>query len=179
MRVIAGAFGGRRLHSARVPGLRPTADRVREALFSILGQAVRDARVLDLYAGTGALALEAISRGAAAAVCVERDRRALGALSRNVAELGVADRVRIERGDALDYCRRIPEHQAMFDLVLCDPPYADDLALLGGEILDASWWTRVCVIEHAADRRPPDPARPLERETRRYGDTALTLHWRA
>ena len=177
--MIGGVYGGRRLHSARVPGLRPTADRVREALFSILGDTVLDARVLDLYAGTGALALEAISRGAATAVCVERDRRALGALSRNVAELGVADRVRIERGDALDYCRRIPEDQAMFDLVLCDPPYTDDLAPLGGAVVDASWWTRVCVIEHAVDRPPPDAVRPVERETRRYGDTALTLLWRA
>lgn len=179
MRVIGGVFGGRRLHSARVPGLRPTADRVREALFSILGEAVLEARVLDLYAGTGALALESISRGAATAVCVERDRRALGALSRNLAALDVADRVRIERADALDYCRRIPEDQAMFDLVLCDPPYSDDLAPLTGMVVDAPWWTRVCVIEHAADRPPPDPARPVDRETRRYGDTALTLHWRA
>ena len=178
MRVIAGEFGGRRLASARARGLRPTADRVREALFSILGPMVADARVLDLYAGTGALALEALSRGARSATCVERAPTALAALERNVRDLGLAERVTIVRGDALAHARRLAGETDRFDLVLCDPPYADSQEPLLSAVVGGTWWTTAVVIEHAASR-PPSTPEGLLADTRRYGDTGVTIFRRA
>jgi len=174
VRVIAGEFGGRRLASARAKGLRPTADRVREALFSILGPDVDEARVLDLYAGTGALALEAVSRGAESAVCVERSGAALAALERNVRELGLERRVAIERGDALAYARRLRGGSERFDVVFCDPPYAEPLEPVLDHVVAAGWWTRAAVVEHAAPRRPAPPP-GTEVDTRRYGDTGISI----
>ena len=174
MRVIAGEFGGRRLASARTKGLRPTPDRVREALFSILGRDVEDARVLDLYAGTGALALEAVSRGAESAVCVERSPAALSALERNVRELGLEERVTIERGDALAYARRLRGGSDRFDVVFCDPPYAEPLEPALEDVVGGEWWTRAAVLEHAATRRPTAPP-GTEMDTRRYGDTGISI----
>jgi 16S rRNA (guanine966-N2)-methyltransferase len=178
VRVIAGEFGGRRLASARAKGLRPTADRVREALFSILGADVDDARVLDLYAGTGALALEAVSRGARSAVCVERSAAALAALERNVRDLDLVDRVTIERGDALAYARRLRGETDRFDVVFCDPPYADPLEPVLESVVSERWWTTAAVVEHAAPRQPT--ATPgTEVDTRRYGDTAVSIFRRS
>jgi 16S rRNA (guanine966-N2)-methyltransferase len=127
LRIVAGHFGGRRLVSA--PGTRPTEERVREAIFGRLGTEVEAARVLDLYAGSGALGLEALSRGAKKVVLVERDGRAVGAIEANLAALGAADEV---------WClglaaRRAPavlaEHGEVFDLVLADPPYEESAGL--------------------------------------------------
>jgi 16S rRNA (guanine966-N2)-methyltransferase len=119
VRVVAGEFKGRRLASPprRSAEVRPTSDRAREALFSILGD-VSGARVLDLFAGTGALGIEAVSRGAASAVLVDSDPRLA---RRNVEELGLSERCEVERSDALRYLARAEE---TFDLILCDPPYA-------------------------------------------------------
>lgn len=178
MRVIAGRFGGRRLKSGSVSGLRPTSDRVRESLFAILGRSVVDARVLDLYAGTGALALEALSRGARAATCVERARGSLSALESNVAALGLEERVRIVRDDALSYCRRIDESTGRFEVVFADPPYDSPLEPLVRDVVDRPWWSTVCVIEHAGDHEVPESASDTERDVRRYGDTSLTFLWR-
>ncbi|MGH7543918.1 MAG: 16S rRNA (guanine(966)-N(2))-methyltransferase RsmD [Gemmatimonadota bacterium] len=177
MRVVGGRLGGRRLHAPRGAALRPTSDRVREAIFSILGELVVEARVLDLYAGTGAMAIEAQSRGAREAVCVEKDTAALRALERNVTELGLAGTTRIVRGRALDFCRRIPEDGTRFDVVFCDPPYRDDPAPILDVITASDWWERVWVLEHAAREAPPDL--PEGAETRRWGDTAATFFWRA
>jgi 16S rRNA (guanine966-N2)-methyltransferase len=190
VRVIAGRLGGRRLHAARGRSVRPTADRVRESLFSILGHAVVDARILDLYAGTGALAIEALSRGGRRATCIERDARAIAALERNIAELGLADRVEVARADALDFARRLeggpwlgdPTHQpndgTAYDVVLCDPPYRAPLAPLAEAVLEKRWWKTVAVIEHSSSTEPPAPAPGTRNDTRRYGDTAITLYWR-
>lgn len=174
MRVIAGEFRGRRLASARARDLRPTADRVREALFSILGPAVRGARVLDLYAGTGALALEALSRGARSATCVERSPAALAALERNVRELELGDRVTVVRGDALAYARRLRGEADRFDLVFCDPPYADPSEPILADVAGGTWWTTAAVLEHAATQPPATPE-GLSADTRRYGDTGVTI----
>ncbi len=175
VRVIAGRFGGRRLKSARAPGLRPTSDRVREAVFSVLGADVEGARVLDLYAGTGALGLEALSRGAVRACLVERDRRVAAVLEANVESLGVHDAATIVRADALDYCRRMDDSTDVFDVVFCDPPYAASLEPVWRVLAPAGWWTRVCAIEHAAAAAPR--VAPLGRvlDTRRWGDTAVTF----
>jgi 16S rRNA (guanine966-N2)-methyltransferase len=115
VRVVAGELGGRRLASPRGHSVRPTADRVREALFSILGN-VAGARVLDLFAGTGALAIEALSRGASSAALVDTDLRTA---RRNVDGLGLGERCELVRSDALRHLRR---DEGEYDLVFCDPP---------------------------------------------------------
>ena len=176
MRVIAGQLRGRRLHSARVTGLRPTSDRVRESIFNVLGVAVEGARVLDLYAGTGALAIEALSRGATTATCVERNPRARAALERNVEALDLDERLEIVALDALDYCRQIVEDGVTYDMVFCDPPYATDLEPLVDAVVERDWWTSVCVIEHAANGLLSESAPTVE--TRCYGDTGVTFFWR-
>lgn len=175
--MVAGRLGGRRLHTVRTGRLRPTSERVREAIFSILGDAIEDAVVLDLYAGTGALAIEALSRGARSATCVESDPAALRVMRRNVAELGLEDEVSVRRAAALDFCRRISEDGARFDVVFSDPPYRDDLGPILELIGTATWWTRVWVLEHAS-RRSLLPL-PATAETRRWGDTSATFFWRA
>ena len=172
MRVVAGSLGGRRLASPprRSAAVRPTSDRVREAVFSILGDVV-GAEVLDLYCGTGAMAIEALSRGAARATLVDT-RTALA--RRNVAQLGLGDRSRVVRSDAVAYLRRARES---FDLVFCDPPYrlADRLE---GE-LDSLIPNRLApagrLIVEASTRRPLRLDMPVLVE-RRYGDTMVRIH---
>ena len=123
MRIIAGTARGRKLASPPGERTRPLLDRVREALFSILGDRVDGARVLDLYAGTGSIGLEALSRGAASCVFVERDRSALECLSANVAALGFGERSRIVRGRVEEQLERPPEER--YELVFFDPPYSE------------------------------------------------------
>lgn len=127
MRVVAGEFKGRRLAGPKGGVTRPTSDKVREALFSILGP-VASLRVLDLFAGTGALGIEAISRGAAHVVFVERDNRMRAVLRSNLEVVagddGQTGRATVVAGDALDFLRRATGGD-LFDLVLLDPPYAD------------------------------------------------------
>lgn len=127
MRIIAGTHRGRRLASAP-EGVRPTSDRVRESIFSILGS-VAEARVLDLFAGTGALGLEALSRGAASLVLVDKAQGSLRAIRRNLDEFDdLAARVRVMPGDAIRLIPRLAAEGRTFDLVFVDPPYAADLA---------------------------------------------------
>ncbi len=122
MRIIAGEFRGRRIDAPPGQDTRPMLDRVREAVFSSLGDRVDEAAVLDLFAGTGSLGLEALSRGARSALLVERDARALRHLEANVAALAVEDRARVRRGDALRPTSwGAPEER--FDLIFLDPPY--------------------------------------------------------
>jgi 16S rRNA (guanine966-N2)-methyltransferase len=123
MRIIAGTARGRKLSSPPGERTRPLLDRVREALFSILGARIAGAHVLDLYAGTGSIGLEALSRGAAACVFVERDREALECLKSNVTALGFAERARIVRGRVEDQLLRPPEE--CYDAIFFDPPYAE------------------------------------------------------
>lgn len=178
MRVIAGRLRGRRLHAARGRDVRPTAERVREALFSILGDAVAGSAVLDLFAGTGALSIEALSRGARHATCVERDPRALAVLGRNVDELGLAGRVTIVRADAVDHARRAERSGVAYDIVFCDPPYRLPLEPIGDSVIGAGWWTTAVALEHGSATAPPEAPPGVEADTRRYGDTAITLYVR-
>jgi 16S rRNA (guanine966-N2)-methyltransferase len=167
VRIVAGAFGGRRLV---VPGdarVRPTADRVREAWFSILGPRVVDARVVDLFAGSGALGLEALSRGAREATFVEIAGPSLAAIRANVAALGVESRTRILRQDALRYVDRLPA--GAFDLALADPPYGHAAVDALVERFRAVPFARLLAVEHEASRGFEGC------ETRRYGDTAITF----
>ena len=121
VRIIGGTWRGRKLSVADAPGLRPTPDRIRETLFNWLAPECRDARVLDCFAGSGALGIEALSRGARALVAIERQREALAALRADVARLGI-DSVQIIAGDAL---QAIDGLQQRFDIVFIDPPYAE------------------------------------------------------
>jgi len=174
-RVIAGRYGGRRLQAPSGDVTRPTADRVREALFSILGERVREARVLDLFAGCGALGLEALSRGARAVTFVERAPAALGALRANVAALG-ADAV-VERADAVRWLRGASRGARQYDLVFLDPPYARaaDLGATLSDLLPAVLAPGALVVAEC-DRRSPLELTIAQTDERRYGDTLIRIH---
>lgn len=177
MRVIAGDLKGQRLVAPKGWKVRPTSDRVREAIFSALGERVEGARVLDLYCGTGALAIEALSRGAATAVLVDRDTRpALG----NVQRLGLADRAELVRADVPRWLAQVssPSAAGKFDLVFVDAPYrlADLVARdLSNHLPHLLAEGGRAVIESGA-RRPLqiDSLEPLRR--RRYGAADVSIY---
>ena len=178
MRVVGGRLGGRRLRA--VPGreTRPTSDRVREALFAVLGDRVAGARVLDLFAGTGALAIEALSRGASAAVLVEQAAPAVEVIRANLDALGLAERGRVRRTRAETYLRT--QRDGPFDLVLLDPPYGAPVGLVAGLLgrlaRTALAPGAVVVVEAAARAEaPPWPPGLTPDRPRRYGDTTLHL----
>jgi 16S rRNA (guanine966-N2)-methyltransferase len=167
MRVVAGRYGGRTLKAPRGREVRPTADRVREALFSILGP-LDGVRVLDLFAGTGALGIEALSRGAVACVFVDVDTRPVEA---NLEALGIGAEVR--RGTALSALKAGDQ----YDLVLLDPPYRD-AARLGPQLTEALppvLGASARVVSESDRRHPLDLGLPLLDE-RRYGDTLIRIH---
>ena len=166
-RIIAGEFGGRRLAVPRGNTTRPTADRVREAWMSILGPKLEGAVVLDLFAGSGALGLEAISRGAASTVFVERAVSALDLIRRNIDLLGVADRTRIVRGDAMRFALELGT--GVYDIALADPPYAEDFAERLVQSFRRSPFATILAVEHNVKTRLDGD------DTRRYGDTAITF----
>jgi 16S rRNA (guanine966-N2)-methyltransferase len=172
MRVVAGELGGRTILApdTGTEEVRPTTDRVREALFSMLGD-LAGASVLDLFCGTGALALEALSRGAAEATLVDVDP-ALAA--RNVEALELRDRARVLASDALSFCAR---DEGRYDLVLCDPPYR--LAAALGPELDRALPARLAegarVIVESSPGAPLGLSLPLIRE-RRYGASLIRIH---
>jgi 16S rRNA (guanine966-N2)-methyltransferase len=170
--VVAGVFRGRRLRMPK-SGTRPTADRVREALFSMLGD-LGEARVLDLYAGSGALGIEALSRGAASAVFVERDPRAAAVIERNLAELGLEERVLTD--DALRFLER---GEGVFDVVFCDPPYDSGPRIAGSlaEGLPPLLADNARIVTESDKRTPLELPFPLLKE-RTYGDTRIAIHGR-
>lgn len=168
VRIIGGRWRGTRLAVPASPGLRPSSDRVRETLFNWLQPALPGARVLDLFAGTGALGLEAMSRGAAQAVLVERDPGLAKALGESVARLSASAQVQVVQGDALAWLPRQPDHA--FDLAFVDPPFAQDLwqptlaALLPK--LAAGAWLYVESPPDQVPRLPPGWALHREGRTR-------------
>ncbi len=165
LRIVGGRHRGRILHFPEVRGLRPTADRVRETLFNWLQGEVLGRRVLDLFAGSGALGIEALSRGAAEAVFVERARPAVQALRDNLCLLGLDERARVVAGDARRHLDGSPNP---FDLVFLDPPFADDL--LGGiaqRLEDAGWLADEAWIYLEQDSARPWPELPANWEAHR------------
>jgi 16S rRNA (guanine966-N2)-methyltransferase len=177
MRVIAGRYGGRRLKAPKGRRTRPTSDRVREALFAMLGD-IEDVRVLDLFAGTGALGIEALSRGAGHAVFVESDRGAIEAIETNIAALGLSgEQAQIRREHAEDALKRARKRKETYDLILIDPPYERALEL--GPRLSAALpgvlAPRARVAIESDRRAPLDLGLVLEKE-RRYGDTTIAIH---
>ena len=175
MRIVAGLYGGRRLTAPPGSETRPTSDRVREALFSVLGPSIQGARVLDLFAGSGALGIEALSRGAAHAVFVDRSRKAISAINANLEALSIDAEVRpIEARAAL---RAASARHEAYDLVFLDPPYrrAAELGRELSEGLTAVLAPGARVITESDRRAPLELALPLADE-RRYGDTVIRIH---
>jgi 16S rRNA (guanine966-N2)-methyltransferase len=179
MRVIAGRYGGRRLRAPAGAATRPTSERVREAVFSMLGP-LDGIRVLDLFAGSGALGIEALSRGAAGVTFVERAPAARAVLEENLAGLGISRPAAIVRGgDARPELRAAAGRGETFDLVFLDPPYrqADVLGPALAGPLGAVLARGARVVCESDRRRPLEVGLPLERE-RRYGDTLIRVHSR-
>ena len=175
MRIIAGTWKGRRLDAPRWEGLRPTSDKLRETLFNIVAPRVAEARVLDVFAGTGALGLEALSRGAGSAVFVESDRRAAALIAANAERCGARDRCAIIRGTA----EQVLQHAIAgdpFDLVMLDPPYtfeplADVVSAAAQHLAPGG----LVILEHATRRVLPPIGGLQSVRTVRSGDSALTL----
>lgn len=176
-RISGGSRRGRKLRSYGGIGLRPTSEKVRSAIFSLIGpESVNGARVLDLYAGTGALGIEALSRGAASAEFVESDPARCGYIRRTLQDFGFAEQSRITRGKVE---KVLPTIEARFDLVLADPPYGIDpwdtvmTNLLERETLEEG---SVIVAEHAKSHEMHDSYGDLNIwKRRRYGDTAVSI----
>lgn len=181
LRVIAGEFGGRRIAAPPGRSTRPTADRVREAIFSIIGP-VGGLDVLDLFAGSGALGIEALSRGARSATFVESDHRALGAIRQNLAVLGLADRGRVVGADWRQALARERTAGMTFGLCLIDPPYTLLMKIfdeLGPLVLPVLAPRARVVVERSSRTSPPEfpTLHTASRIDRDYGDTALTVLW--
>lgn len=177
LRVIGGTLKGRRMTSPDWEGLRPTSDRLRETLFNILAPRIANARVLDGYAGTGAVGIEALSRGAAHVTFVDDDRRAQALVAGNLAHCGVADGYAIIRARLDRACKSFPAGE--FDVVFLDPPYAEapdrvQAALDCAATLVAD--DGVVILEHSRKRPPPEAAGRLSRvRVVESGDSALTF----
>jgi 16S rRNA (guanine966-N2)-methyltransferase len=167
LRIIAGEFKGRRLKAPAGRAVRPTGDRVKEAWFSILQQSIPDARVLDLFAGSGALGFEALSRGAVQVDFVENHKTSLATIQHNAATLDVEARITIHRSDAMRFAARL--QPGAYDVAFADPPYATDDAARLVALFRATPFAGVLSVEHSAD------APVVGDDTRRYGDTALTF----
>jgi 16S rRNA (guanine966-N2)-methyltransferase len=202
MRIVSGRLGGRRLRAPAGAATRPTSERVREAVFSILGPPGDDTHVLDLFAGSGAMGLEALSRGAASATFVDSGRPALTALRENIADLGLADQARVIPSDVLTFVRALSRGEAeargsggpagsargakgrspfAARWVFIDPPYRTDLASKVLEVLgsrpDALADDASVLVEH--DRRNPPAERHgslIRTDSRRYGDTVIAIY---
>jgi 16S rRNA (guanine966-N2)-methyltransferase len=166
-RIVSGAWRGRRLAVPRDRQLRPTAERVREAWLNILARELIDANVIDLFAGTGALGLEALSRGARHATFVESQASSLQVLQGNIAALDAASRSTVHRGDAVRYAAALPPRA--FDVALADPPFTSDLDRQLVDAWQAEPFAVLLAVEHPASRDLTGG------ETRRWGDIAVTF----
>lgn len=168
MRIVAGRWRGRRIEAPPGRGVRPTLDRVREAWMSILQLDIPGSRVVDLFSGTGALGLEALSRGAASAEFVESDTRSIRVLRDNIELLGAGAETTVRRGDALRFAKGLGRHE--YELAFADPPWTG-----GGAAALASLWleqpfARILSVEHDSRENLAGAA-----ETRRYGSSAVTF----
>ena len=179
MRIVAGEFRGRRLHSPKGRSIRPTTDRVREAVFSILTPYISpEARVLDLFAGTGALGLEALSRGAAQAVFVDQNQDSIRLIRENVEMLEVGDRARILRGSVELVVRRLAAQGEFFHLIFMDPPYGkghvEKALSYVGQVAHPE--ALVLAEHHVKDDSPVQCGEWRKDRERRYGDTVVSFY---
>jgi 16S rRNA (guanine966-N2)-methyltransferase len=175
MRVVAGIHKGRRLSAPRGRSTRPTADRVRESVFNLLGP-LEGARVLDLYAGSGALGIEALSRAAAAATFVDSDARAVAAVRANLERLAI-EHARVVRASVPSFLRSAARAGERWELVFCDPPYrlAPRLAPELGKLLPPILEVEARIVCESSHRQPLGLSLPLVSE-RRYGDTVIAIY---
>ena len=175
MRIVRGSLGGRVLRAPAGAATRPTSEKVREAIFNILPD-VAGMQVLDMFAGSGALGIEALSRGAAHATFIDLAKPALGVLRTNLRELGIEDRTTVLAGDAVVLAaRHVPT--SPWQLVFVDPPYRSDLATRSVLALAHLAADPVVVIEHDRRNAPPENLGSLLRtDQRRYGDTMVSFY---
>ena len=185
MRIIAGRFRSRQLKSLKGRALRPTSDKLRETLFNVLGELVVDARFVDLFAGTGAVGIEALSRGAREAIFVEKHPPAVGLIKKNLESLEIRDGTRVFTSDALHALKRLADETSAthspINLLFLDPPYAEEqqyvsvLSFLGGANLLAE--NAVVIAEHQRSLDLPESFGKLERvRVLRQGDAALSFY---
>jgi 16S rRNA (guanine966-N2)-methyltransferase len=180
VRIVGGSLSGRVLRAPPGAATRPTSEKVREALFNILGNimgSLDGAHVLDLFAGSGALGIEALSRGAAHATFVDGGKPAITAIRGNLRELGLEPRALVIPGDAVSHAAKLVP-AAPWRLVFVDPPYRSDLATRAVLAIPSAHLAQgaVIVIEHDRHNAPPDPLGSLLRtDQRRYGDTMISL----
>lgn len=179
MRIISGRLKGRKLHTFRGHAVRPTPDRVREALFSILAQKVQNATVLDLFAGTGALGTEAISRGARSTLFIDNNTDALAILRKNIRHCGITASTRVIQWDISRNLNCLIGHAQPFNMVFMDPPYGRDLAMPALRHLLASDCLAdgaTIIIEHEPGLQWESISPPLRlTDSRRYGQTLIAI----
>ena len=174
MRIVGGDLKGRVLRAPPGMDTRPTSEKVREAIFNILPD-VMGLEVLDLFAGTGALGIEALSRGAELATFVDKSRNVTQVLKANLKSLHLEDRAKVVTGDAVSFAQK-GIGQRPWMLVFIDPPYKSDLAVRAAKVLDNLTDDAVVVIEHDRLHAPPERLRSLVRtDERRYGDTMVSF----
>ncbi|MGG1599304.1 16S rRNA (guanine(966)-N(2))-methyltransferase RsmD [Paenibacillus naphthalenovorans] len=180
MRVISGSAKGRPLKAVPGMGTRPTTDKVKEAVFSMIGPYFDGGQVLDLFAGTGGLSIEALSRGMDRAVLTDMDKKAIDTIRHNLQSTGFSDRAEIYRNDAFRAIKALSKREARFDLVFVDPPYK--LKIIG-ELLEQLQQSGLLagearvVVEHDAQDRHEESYGMLEQVRRaEYGDTAITIY---
>jgi 16S rRNA (guanine966-N2)-methyltransferase len=172
MRIIAGEWKGRTIKAPAGRDVRPTGDRAREAWMSIIHMELPGARVLDLFAGTGALGLEALSRGAASADFVEESARTIRVLNANIDSLGAGSRAAVHQYDALKFIGKLARSEAgAYDIAFADPPWRTDLALAVANLWHERPFAKVLGVEHEAGA-----VLPAGGDTRRYGDTAVSFY---
>ena len=180
MRVIGGAAKGRRLRAPKGPAVRPTADRVKESLFNILPRDFSGARVLDLFAGSGNLSIEALSRGAAYAVLIDSSARSAAVIRENLQRLGFAAQTEVWMAPVARALRSLARRKEIFDYIFLDPPYDQELAGPTLEIIDQCGLLRATgtlVIEHSAREALTQAFGTLQlHDQRRYGDTRLSFY---
>ncbi len=180
LRVIGGEAKGRKLSVLKGKTIRPTADRVKEALFNILREKIAGAEVLDLFAGVGSLGIESLSRGAKRAVFVDKRAACAGIIRKNLARLDFHNRAEVYQEEVGPAMRRLAQREREFDLVFIDPPYGSDLAEKTLENLTASHLVEeegIVIVEHYRKRIMPKEVGRLKLvRDERYGDTSLSFY---
>jgi 16S rRNA (guanine966-N2)-methyltransferase len=177
MRIVAGEFRGRKLLSPRGGSIRPTADRVRESIFNIISSRILEARVLDLFAGTGALGLEALSRGAAQAVFVDQNMEAIRLIRSNTELCGAQERTQVIQGPVHRVLDELAGRSETFDLIFMDPPYGKGYMEKTLLLLSRVACPEAMVIaeHHAREPSPSAPSGWVQVQVRRYGDTTVSF----
>jgi len=178
MRIVAGAFRGRRLHTPKNDRIRPTIDKVRESVFNIIAEEVPGAKVLDLFAGTGAMGLEALSRGARFCLFVDNGSEAVRLIRENIKLLAADDLSKVIHGTASSAIRRLSAQNELFDLIFMDPPYGKGYVEETFQIVCAVAGDGSLVVaeQHIKDSPPRTPAIWQKNHERRYGDTLILIY---